>query len=282
MRAEHPLTGRSDVPASGSQLVADAGASAIEVRDLSYVVSDRAVLSGITFNVGRGEILSLMGRSGSGKTTLLKCLGGLLRPTEGSITIKGTDIARMSEIQLNRIRLRIGFVFQYAALFDSLTVFDNVAFGLVQHRRVGREDLRQTVRERLADVHLEGVEDLYPSELSGGMQKRVGLARALATNPEFLLYDEPTSGLDPVTGRAIDDLIVETRERFGVTSVVVSHDIETIMRISDRAAMIEDGRLLTVDTPAGLRRSDHPSVREFIEPAINSESAGAQQPRVRS
>ncbi len=255
--------------------------AAIAVNGVSYVVSDRTVLSDITFDVARGEILSLMGRSGSGKTTLLKCIGGLLKPTQGTIAVNGTDIVGMSEARLNRIRLSIGFVFQYAALFDSLTVFDNVAFGLVQNRRASREEIRRIVRERLADVHLEGVEDLYPSELSGGMQKRVGLARALATDPEVLLYDEPTSGLDPVTGRAIDDLIVETRDRLGVTSVVVSHDIEAIMRISDRAAMIEDGRLLTVDTPAGLRRADHPSVREFFEPAIAT-GVAADQPRVRS
>mgnify|MGYP005850488313 CR=1 FL=1 len=281
------MSGKSDrltgeAPPSDARQEAGPAPAAIEVIGLSYAVHDHSILSGITFHVARGEILSLMGRSGSGKTTLLKCIGGLLRPTMGSITISGSDIAGMSEGQLNRIRLKIGFVFQYAALFDSLTVFDNVAFGLVQHRRASHQEIQRIVRKRLAEVHLDGIENLYPSELSGGMQKRVGLARALATDPDVLLYDEPTSGLDPVTGRAIDDLIIETRDRTGVTSVVVSHDIEAIMRISDRAAMIENGRLVTVDTPAGLRASEIPSVQEFFEPAISLGIAGTDQPRVRS
>ncbi|NLI00103.1 MAG: ABC transporter ATP-binding protein [Chthonomonadales bacterium] len=240
---------------------------AIEVRDVYYRAGNRDILSAISLSVGRGEIVSLMGRSGSGKTTMLKCLAGLLRPTAGSIRIHGEDIVPMTESQLNRVRLRIGFVFQYAALFDSMTVFDNVAFGLVQHRRATARELQTIVRERLAAVHLDGVEAMYPAELSGGMQKRVGLARALATDPEVLLYDEPTSGLDPVTGRAIDDLIVETRDRFGVTSVVVSHDVPTVLRISDRIAMIEEGSLIAVDTPARIRASDHPAVREFVHSA---------------
>lgn len=236
----------------------------ISVRDVCFEAGGRTILSAISFDVTRGEILSLMGRSGSGKTTLLKCLAGLIRPTSGAIRLHGQNIVPMTEPQLNRVRLRIGFVFQYAALFDSMTVFDNVAFGLVQHRRASPRDLPAIVRERLAAVHLEGVERLYPSELSGGMQKRVGLARALATDPDVLLYDEPTSGLDPVTGRAIDDLIVETRDRFGVTSVVVSHDVPTVLRISDRIAMIEEGALIALDTPAHMRASQHPAVREFI------------------
>ncbi|MBM3495338.1 MAG: ATP-binding cassette domain-containing protein [Armatimonadetes bacterium] len=240
---------------------------AIAVENVGYRASDRVILSGVSFNVARGEVFSLMGQSGSGKTTLLKCLGGLIRPTGGSIRIDGHDIAAMGEADLNRVRLRIGFVFQYAALFDSMTVFDNVAFGLVQHRRAKGSQLRTIVRERLADVHLEGAEGLYPAELSGGMQKRVGLARALAIDPAVLLYDEPTSGLDPVTGRAIDDLIVETRDRLGVTSVVVSHDIPTVLRISDRAAMISEGMLVALDTPEGLRDSDEPLVREFVHSA---------------
>jgi phospholipid/cholesterol/gamma-HCH transport system ATP-binding protein len=244
-------------------------AAAVSVQNVGYTAGGRAILADISFDVRRSEVFSLMGRSGSGKTTLLKCMGGLLRPTAGSIMIEGQDIVPMSEAALNRIRVRIGFVFQYAALFDSLTVFDNVAFGPVHHRRASGEQLRKIVRQRLADVHLDGIEDLYPAELSGGMQKRVGLARALATDPDLLLYDEPTSGLDPVTGRAIDDLILETRDRFGVTSVVVSHDIATVLRISDRVAMIEEGKLIAVDTPAGLRASDIPSVREFIESAAN-------------
>jgi len=237
---------------------------AIAVQNVSYWAAHRPILEDITFDVQRGEIVSIMGMSGSGKTTLLKCLGGLLRPTSGSVIIEGADIAHLPEQALDRIRLKIGFVFQYAALFDSLSVFENVAFGLQQHRRMHPEELRQIVAQRLEDVGLSGTEHLYPAELSGGMQKRVGLARALAMDPSVLLYDEPTSGLDPVIGRTIDDLIVNTRNRFGVTSVVVSHDIETIFRISDRIVMLHEGRIVAVDTPDGLRRSSHPRVREFL------------------
>ncbi len=237
---------------------------AMSVRGVCYRAEDRLILSDITFDVYRGEVLSLMGMSGSGKTTLLKCLGGLVRPTSGAILVGGEDIVRLPESELDRIRLRFGFVFQYAALFDSMTVFENVAFGVQHHRRIPMAELRQVVARRLEDVNLAGTEELYPSELSGGMQKRVGLARALAMEPSVLLYDEPTSGLDPVIGRAIDDLIVRTRDTYGVTSVVVSHDIETIFRISDRIAMLDVGVLLTIGTPEEVRNSDLPKVREFI------------------
>lgn len=236
----------------------------IMARDVGFMVHEHAILSDVTLDVASGEILSLMGMSGSGKTTLLKCLGGLTRPTSGSIRIDDDELVSMPEAALDRVRLRMGFVFQYAALFDSMTVFDNVAFGLRQHGRLSDAELRERVAERLKDVNLEGTEALYPSELSGGMQKRVGLARALAMDPTVLLYDEPTSGLDPVIGRAIDDLIVETRDRFAVTSVVVSHDIETIFRISDRIAMLDGGRIVAVGTPDELRASEEPKVREFI------------------
>jgi phospholipid/cholesterol/gamma-HCH transport system ATP-binding protein len=238
--------------------------TAIGVHGLGYRAEEKQILSDISFEVFRGEILSLMGMSGSGKTTLLKCLGGLIRPTSGRILIGSEDIVKMPELALDRIRLKIGFVFQYAALFDSMTVFENVAFGPRQHQRLSFDELKDIVQRRLADVDLAGTESLYPSELSGGMQKRVGLARALAMDPSLLLYDEPTSGLDPVIGRTIDDLIVATRDRFGVTSVVVSHDIEAVFRISDRVAMLDEGRLLTVGTPDELRISDIPKVREFI------------------
>lgn len=236
----------------------------VAVRNLTYATPDRVILSDINLEVERGEIVSLMGMSGSGKTTLLKCMGGLLRPTRGQVLIEGTDIAVLPERELDRIRLTIGFVFQYAALFDSLTVFENVAFGLRQHRRLKPEELQRIVTERLADVGLSGTGHLYPAELSGGMQKRVGVARALAMDPSVLLYDEPTSGLDPVIGRTIDDLIVSTRDKFGVTSVVVSHDIETIFRISDRIAMIHEGRIIAVGTPEEVRSSTEPLVRRFI------------------
>ena len=165
------------------------------------------------------------------------------------------DIVPMRESELDEVRLRIGLVFQYAALFDSLTVYDNVAFGLAHHRRMARRELDAVVRERLDDVGMEGTEPLYPSQLSGGMQKRVGLARALAMEPSVLLYDEPTSGLDPVIAGHIDELICETRDRTGTTSVVVSHDIASIFKIADRVAMVDEGAIIAQGSPGGDARS---------------------------
>ncbi|MCS6775664.1 MAG: ATP-binding cassette domain-containing protein [Chloroherpetonaceae bacterium] len=239
----------------------------IQIHDLVYEVAGKRILNAINLEIARGEIVSIMGQSGSGKTTLLKLMCGLLRPTAGQILVEGEDITRMSEMQLDRVRLKMGLVFQYAALFDSLNVYDNIVFGVVRNRRgVTRRELDTLVRELLADVHLPGIERLFPSELSGGMRKRVGLARALAMQPTTLFYDEPTSGLDPVTAYAIDALIVETRRRFGVTSVVVSHHIPSIFRISDRIAMLDRGEIVAFGTPAELEASPQPAVQAFLHP----------------
>jgi phospholipid/cholesterol/gamma-HCH transport system ATP-binding protein len=234
------------------------------VRGLDYTVPEKRILRGIDLAVDRGEILAIMGKSGSGKTTLLKCLAGLIKPTSGQVLLFGQDIVPMSEAQLDDVRLKIGLVFQYAALFDSLSVYDNVAFGIVNHRRIGRRDVNGIVAGRLAEVGMPGTERLFPSQLSGGMQKRVGLARALAMEPSILLYDEPTSGLDPVIAHSIDDLIVQTRDRLGVTSVVVSHDIASIFRIADRIVMVDEGQIIASGTPDEIRASDNPQVREFV------------------
>jgi phospholipid/cholesterol/gamma-HCH transport system ATP-binding protein len=256
--------------AAGAQLTSEpidkltAGDEAIIVRNLNYTVPEKRILQDISMTVGRGEIVAVMGKSGSGKTTLLKCLAGLIKPTSGQIFLFGQDIAPLTEAQLDDVRLKIGLVFQYAALFDSLSVYDNVSFGVVNHRRAGRRETKQLVADRLADVGMEGTEALFPSQLSGGMQKRVGLARALAMEPSVLLYDEPTSGLDPVIAHSIDDLIVETRDRHGMTSVVVSHDIASIFRIADRIVMVDEGAIIASGTPAEIRASNNPQVREFI------------------
>ncbi len=239
--------------------------SELHVTGVSYAVSDRLILKGVDLEVRQGEILAVMGMSGSGKTTLLKCIAGLIKPSRGSITVDGEDIVPMSEAQLDRVRLRIGLVFQYAALFDSLTVQENVGFGPLQHRTKTPEAVAELVGSLLADVGMPGTERMLPAELSGGMRKRVGLARALANEPGLLLYDEPTSGLDPVIARTIDDLIVETRDRRGVTSVVVSHDIPSIFRIADRVAMIDNGAIIETGTPAELRRSSDSRVRAFVD-----------------
>jgi phospholipid/cholesterol/gamma-HCH transport system ATP-binding protein len=237
----------------------------VRVRDLRYAVRGREVLSGVDLEVEPGEIVAIMGLSGGGKTTLLKCMGTLLRPTSGEIAIGGVDVARLSESDLYPVRRRIGMVFQYAALFDSLTVYENVAFGLRHHGERDEERIRRVVEEKLAAVGMEGVERHLPAELSGGMRKRVGLARALATSPEVLLYDEPTSGLDPIVATLIDQLIVSVRDRLQVTSIVVSHTIASIFAIADRVAMLHEGRLIAVGTVDEIRNSADSRVRQFVE-----------------
>ena len=241
--------------------------SAVSVRNIVYEVPDKRILNDINLDITKGEIVSIMGQSGSGKTTLLKLLTGLIRPTSGHILIDDQDIAAVTEKELDRIRLKIGLVFQYSALFDSLNVFDNIVFGVVRHRhKVPRAELDQMVRERLAEVELPGVEKRFPSELSGGQQKRIGLARALAMEPSIVFYDEPTSGLDPITANTIDNLIMRTRERTGVTSVVVSHHLPSIFRISDHIAMLHKGEIVIYGTPDEVRASSNPIVQEFLHP----------------
>jgi len=237
----------------------------IEVKDLRFQVGDKQILKGASLGVAPGEILSVMGMSGSGKTTLLHCIGGLTAATSGTIRIGDAQIVGMSESELNHVRQRMGMVFQYAALFDSLSVFENVAFGLRRRRKLSPADIKKMVAEKLALVGLPGTESMFPSELSGGMAKRVGLARAIALSPEILLYDEPTSGLDPVMERVIDELIMQMRDKLGVTSIVVSHSISSIFRISDKIAMIHNGEVLATGTPDQIKNCDNPIVRQFIE-----------------
>jgi phospholipid/cholesterol/gamma-HCH transport system ATP-binding protein len=237
----------------------------IEAKDLRYQVGAKQILKGVNLGVAPGEILCVMGMSGSGKTTVLHCLGGLTVPTSGEIRIGDAQIVGMRENELNHVRERMGMVFQYAALFDSLTVFENVAFGLRRRRRMPTDEIKKIVAEKLALVGLPGTESMYPSELSGGMAKRVGLARAIAMSPEILLYDEPTSGLDPVIASVVDELIMQMRDKLGVTSVVVSHNITSIFRISDKIAMIHEGQVLVTGTPQQIQTCDNPIVRQFIE-----------------
>ncbi len=243
----------------------------IDVRDLHYATDDgREILSGLSFCLYPGEILCVMGVSGGGKSTLLRCMAGLIKPSAGEIWIDDVEITRLDEDALVPVRAQMGVVFQYAALFDSMNVFDNIAFGIVrgpkreEHRTLGRIALIRMVRERLQQVGLPGTERKMPAQLSGGMRRRVGLARALATDPDIILYDEPTSGLDPVTGASIDDLIVQTRNRRKVTSIVVSHDMESIFRIADTVLMIYEGKAAIYGTPDEVRASTNPVVRQFV------------------
>ena len=246
----------------------------ITVRQLDYTIDSNNVLRDVNLRVERGETVSIMGVSGSGKTTLLKIMAGLVRPASGQVFIDLTDITKLSEEDLNRVRHRLGVVFQYGALFDSLTVYENVAFALVRHTNLSKAEIDDIVEEKLSLVGLPGAQKLMPSQLSGGMQKRVGLARAIAMNPEVLLYDEPTSGLDPVMTRIIDDLIKEMHDKLGVTSVIVSHALPSILRISDRIAMLHEGTIIAYGTADEIRASSNPCVQQFI----HGKSEGPIQP----
>ncbi len=242
-------------------------APALETRQLVYAVENATILKGVDLRVEYGEVVGIMGASGSGKTTLLKCLCGLLKPTAGEVWVEGVNIAPLSERERMPMRLRLGIVFQYAALFDFLTVAQNVAFGLERHRRLSRAQIQDIVRERLAWVGLEDTGHLYPSQLSGGMRKRVGLARALAMDPHIVLFDEPTSGLDPVNAYQIDQLITRLNRELNLTAVVVSHDVVSLMRTAHRIAMVDNGQIIAEGTPDAIRQHEHPQVQAFLRMA---------------
>lgn len=225
----------------------------------------RVVLAGVSLEVREGETLVVIGHSGAGKSVLLKTVVGLVVPDAGKVLVDGQDVARLSREELNRLRRRIGYVFQFAALFDSMTVAENVAMGLRRMPEMSESEIRARVEESLRLVELEGYEDAYPAELSGGQRKRVGLARAIATRPKYLLYDEPTTGLDPVTTAVIDRLILKMDEELGVTSVVITHNMESAYRVADRIAMLYEGRIRFIGTPEEIRQTTDPVVSAFVE-----------------
>jgi phospholipid/cholesterol/gamma-HCH transport system ATP-binding protein len=237
----------------------------IKIRDLHISFGSNEVLKGINLDVVRGENMVVIGGSGTGKSVLIKCIIGLIRPDRGSIIVDGEDIIKMGGKEIVEIRKRFGMLFQGAALFDSLSVGDNVAFGLSRLRPEPKEELNRIAEEKLSMVGLSNIQHLMPSELSGGMKKRVGLARAMATGPEFLLYDEPTTGLDPIMGDVINDLIVCMREILQVTSITITHDMSSAYKIGDRIAMLYKGKIIEVGTPVEIRSSDNSIVRQFIE-----------------
>ncbi|MGE5530940.1 MAG: ABC transporter ATP-binding protein [Bacteroidota bacterium] len=239
----------------------------IEVQNLTCRMEGKLVLDEISFSLHRGEIFGVMGLSGAGKSTLLRNIMGLVKPDSGSILIEGVDITALDEAQLNAVRLKMGMSFQYSALFDSLSVFDNVAFGL-RRLRAPAEEIRQKVAHYLEVVGMAGTEALMPANLSGGMRKRVSIARALSTEPEVVLYDEPTSGLDPVLAATIDHLIVMLRDDFGVSSIVVTHDVDHLFSYADRAMMLYQAKAMECDTPEALRKTENPVVRQFISGSI--------------
>ncbi|SNZ11210.1 phospholipid/cholesterol/gamma-HCH transport system ATP-binding protein [Persephonella hydrogeniphila] len=238
--------------------------SKIIVKNLVKKFGDREVLKNISFDVKEKEIFVLMGGSGSGKSTTIKHIIGLLKPTKGEIIIDGIDITKLPEKELIEFRKKMGYLFQEGALFDSLKVWENVGFYFLENTDMPVKEIYKLAQEKLSLVGLKGIEELYPSELSGGMRKRVSLARAISTNPEIILYDEPTSGLDPVTSAMIDNLIVNLRNSLGVTSIVVTHDLDSAFGIGDRIAMIHKGKIYAIGTPEEIRKNPDPIVQQFI------------------
>jgi phospholipid/cholesterol/gamma-HCH transport system ATP-binding protein len=253
--ASAPANQPATIPASGPM---------IRVRSLVKTIGEQEILRGIDLEVARGETLAIIGRSGGGKSVFLKHVIGLLHPDRGEIWVDGQNITGLNERQLAAIRQKVGILFQGAALFDSMTVAENVAFPL---REAGERDpkvLREKVREMLEVVELEGQEEKMPVSLSGGMKKRVGLARSIVRRPSCVLYDEPTSGLDPVVSDSINRLIMRLQQRFGMTSIVVTHDMKSAVHVSNHIAYLHEGRIYFHGTPAELERTDDPILQDFL------------------
>ena len=246
----------------------------IRIRGVKKRLGSKQVLDGVDLEIRTGESIVVMGRSGSGKSVLLKNIVRLMTPDEGSIEVDGVEIIGLPEAELNEVRKKFGFLFQGAALFDSMTVAENVGLPLREHLRLHEREVRERVRERLEWVGLKGVEDMKPASLSGGMRKRVGLARAIAMDPAFVLYDEPTTGLDPIMADVIDQLIRTLQKRLGATSIVVTHDLTSAYKVADRLAMLHDGRIIYTGTPDEWRATTNPLIRQFIE----GSSVGPIQP----
>ncbi len=258
-RSGPPSEGTRSGPASRRQ------SDIIVLKEVRKSFGDTEVLRGIDLVCRHGETTCIVGGSGAGKTTLLRLVVALEKPTSGSIYVDGEDTVPMGERQLNTVRQKFGMVYQYAALLDSINVLDNVAFPLVEHTKLSRAEIRQRVVDKLRILELdESVLTKFPAELSGGMRKRVGLARALMLDPPIVVYDEPTSGLDPLTSRAVDDLIDETRRRFGVTSLVITHDIASCFRLADQAVLLIKGQIAARGRPEELAHGDSEVAGEFI------------------
>ena len=236
----------------------------IEVIDLHKSLNGVQVLKGINFKVDKGDILALMGKSGHGKSVLLKHIVGIMKPDRGNILIDGEDISKSRGTALERLRKKFGFLFQGGALFDSINVFENVAFPLQEKTHMEKEKIREKVLRELEQVGLPGVENKYPAELSGGMKKRVALARCLCTDPEIMLFDEPTTGLDPVTARSINNLIKETHDRIRFTGVMITHDINQVLSIVQKVAVLDAGTIEFTGTPEEIRATKDPIVRQFF------------------
>ena len=239
----------------------------IVVKDLVKSFNGRRVLDGINLTVKRGETMVIMGGSGCGKSTLLRHMVGLMKPDSGEIVINGKDITKLKEEEMNEVRKKIGLAFQYGALFNSMTVGENIALPLVEHTRLDPRTIGLIVKMKLDMVGLTGFENFKPSEISGGMMKRVGIARAIALDPQILFYDEPSAGLDPIVSAVIDKLMMDLSQKLNVTSVVVTHEMDSAFHISNRMCMLFNGRVVFLGTPDEIRKSDNELVKQFVDGA---------------
>jgi len=242
----------------------------LEIKNIRKSFNGQPVLKGVNLKIEDGQITVIIGGSGCGKSVLLKHLIGLLAPDEGHILLDGADLCSLDKQNLKRERMRFGMLFQDAALFDSMNVYENIAFPLREHRKMKESQIAENVREKLSQVGLREIEKKLPSELSGGMRKRVGLARAIVLNPEILLYDEPTTGLDPLSSKSIDALIVETQNNLKGTTIVISHDIRATLRIANKIAMLHDGIIVAEGTPKEMFSNPNPIVHEFLHSGLTN------------
>jgi phospholipid/cholesterol/gamma-HCH transport system ATP-binding protein len=249
-------------PVSYETLLAPA---AIELCDLTKALGGRTVLDGVSLQIQRGETMCIIGGSGAGKSVTLKHIVGLLKPDRGCVKIDGVDVTHPRNGELEEARRKIGFCFQGSALLNSMNVFENVALPLREHERLSEAETKRRVEEKLALVGLADAGSKMPSEISGGMKKRVGLARAIIRNPEIILYDEPTAGLDPVMSATINELILDMQKKLGVTSILVTHDMTSVFRVANRVAMLLKGKIVKVDSPGGFRTSADPVIKQFIQ-----------------
>jgi phospholipid/cholesterol/gamma-HCH transport system ATP-binding protein len=256
----------------------------IQLIDVHKSFGPKIVLDGFTLEVREGETMVIIGYSGTGKSVAIKHIVGLLEPDAGEVRVDGKDVPRLPRRELYDLRASIGYVFQFAALFDSFTIGENVAMGLRKQGRLGPREIDERVHEALELVDLPDVADRFPAELSGGMRKRVGIARAIALRPKYILYDEPTTGLDPVTSAVIDQLMIRMREKLGVTSVVITHDMRSAYAVGSRIAMLYEGRVRQVGTVEEIQRTTDPIVRQFIEgrPTLDEDASVRRSPARRA
>jgi len=236
----------------------------VEMKDVHLAFDEKEVLSGVNLSVPAKARIVILGQSGGGKSTLLRLILGILKPTSGDVTFKGLNVSRMGRLRLNRMRQKIGMVYQYSALISSLSVRDNLALPLEELTRKSRDEIDHLVQEKLELVGMADARDKMPGELSGGMRKRIGLARGIIMDPELILYDEPSAGLDPVISSVINELIISLSEKIGATSIIVTHEMESAFKVATHMAMLYQGTIIAADTPEGFKNSENPVVAQFI------------------